>query len=310
MQDILNQYILFIIKAITLIIFGVFFIMIIFSKKTLDIFVLENINKKFQKMSLRLNKSFEQQNFFQKIKNLFINNKKKILFIINFDGDINASETELLKDIISILIVNLNKNDEVLLILNSSGGFINQYGLAAAQLKRLKKFGIKLTISIDKIAASGGYLMASVADKIIASEFAIIGSIGVIGIMPNFNSLLKKNDINIEYHTAGEYKTTLNMFTENTDKGREKFIESLNKTHDLFKEFISTHRKEVNIEKVSTGEYWYGKDALKLNLIDKIETSDEYIIEKLNEYTIYKISTIKNKNFFYNLVMLIKNKFL
>ncbi|HIH2763862.1 MAG TPA: protease SohB, partial [Candidatus Azoamicus sp.] len=206
-----------------------------------------------------------------------------------FNGDINASEIKNLKKILSIIILNKLNVDEVLLKLTSSGGIVTNYGLAATQLKRLKNENIKLTISIDTVAASGGYMIACVADKIIASQFSIIGSIGVLGVIPNINKALNKHNIEIEYHTSGKYKKTLSLIGENTEDGRKKFIESLENTHFLFKSFIKENRNNINIEEISTGEYWYGIDALKLNLIDKIQTSDEYILEKMSENNIYEI---------------------
>ncbi len=180
--------------------------------------------------------------------------------------------------------------------LTSNGGFVNYYGFAASQLNRLKSKNIKITASVDLIAASGGYLMVSVADKIIASNFAIIGSIGTLGIVPNFYKLLKKHDIDIEHHTSGSYKSTLNILSKNTDIGRIKFIKNLNRTQKIFKDIIKKNRSNLNIDEVSTGEYWYAVDAINYKLVDKIQTSDEFIFENLNKFNIYEITNVSFSN--------------
>lgn len=220
----------------------------------------------------------------------------KNLFVLTFGDDINAKDTQKIRDIVSLILLIANKHDEVLLKLNSSGGFINNYGLAAAQIKRLKGL-LKITISIDLVAASGGYLIASVADKIIASNFAIIGSIGVISIVPNFNKLITMSHVDIEYHTAGEYKSTLSVIGKNTENGRKKFISSLNRTHVLFKNYLKINRPVLDIDNLATGEYWYAEDAINLKLIDEIKTSDEYILEKINDTKVYEIKVKKQINF-------------
>lgn len=303
MYDVFFNYSIFIIKILTIIfiIFIFITIAIIFGKKNTNIkYKINNINKQY----INLQKYFynnlnNKTTYNNKISNLKNYQKKlktfssKNLFILNFNDDINAKDTKDIKEIISIINLIANNNDEVLLKLTSSGGFVNSYGLAATQLLRLKTKKINLTISVDLIAASGGYLMASTANKIIASQFAIIGSIGVISVMPNFNKLLNKNNIDIEHHTAGKYKSTLNLIGKNTEDGRNKYIEKLNRTHELFKKFIKLNRPNININQISSGEYWYAQDALELNLIDKIETSDEFIINKIRTHNVYEIIPIK-----------------
>lgn len=305
MSHILNEYTLFILKLVTILIFPliiIIFIKIKQSEKKMHL-IINNINDQFNSLKDYTYKQINnKKNYKAKLKDLkssiklFKKNIESNLFVIHFNGDINATETMRLKDIISIIILTANENDEVLLKLNSNGGFVNNYGLAATQLQRIKNKNINLTVSIDLVAASGGYLMASVANTIIASPFSIIGSIGVIGIVPNFNKFLEKHNIEIEHHTAGEYKSTLNTFSKNTEHGRKKFIETLEQTHTLFKNFISKNRKNINTTTVCTGEYWYATDALNLNLIDKIQTSDEYILENINKKNIYEIN-ITNTTF-------------
>ncbi|WP_286235237.1 protease SohB [Thalassotalea sediminis] len=211
------------------------------------------------------------------------NKSEPKLFVIDFKGSIDAKEVSALREEITAILMVATAQDEVLVKLESSGGMAHCYGLAASQLERIKQANIPLTISVDKVAASGGYMMACVADKIVSAPFAIVGSIGVIAQIPNFNKVLKKNDVEFEQLTAGEFKRTLTMFGENTDKGREKFKEELEEMHDLFKAHIKEHRPELDVESVATGETWLGKKAIALNLVDSLMTSDDYICQANKE---------------------------
>lgn len=205
---------------------------------------------------------------------------KKRVFVLDFDGDIKASDTDpLRRAITAVLSVAKPGKDEVVIRLESGGGLVHSYGLAAAQLDRIRSKGIHLTACVDKVAASGGYMMACVADRIVASPFAILGSIGVVAQLPNFHRLLKKNEVDFEVLTAGEHKRTLTVFGENTEKGRQKFLEDLEDTHVLFKEYVSERRPGLDISAVANGDIWFGRRALGVNLIDQIQTSDEYLIE-------------------------------
>ncbi len=215
---------------------------------------------------------------------------KSRVFVINFDGDVEASDVENLREEITAIISAAGENDKVLLRLESPGGLVHSYGLAASQLTRIKKAGLELIIAVDQVAASGGYMMACVADKIIAAPFAIVGSIGVVAEIPNFHRLMRHNKVDYEQHTAGEYKRTLTMFAENTDEARNKFKQELEETHDLFKQFILENRSTLNVDKVATGEHWYGTQALKLGLIDEIQTSDDYIIEAAKETDVFEVT--------------------
>lgn len=215
---------------------------------------------------------------------------KKRIFVLNFDGDVEASGVENLREEISAVITAADEGDTVLLRLESPGGMVHSYGLAASQLSRLKEAKLKLVAAVDQVAASGGYMMACVADEIIAAPFAVVGSIGVVAELPNFHRLLKNNNVDYEQHTAGEYKRTLTMFAENTDAAREKFKEELEETHDLFKEFITINRPELDVDKVATGEHWYGTTALKLGLIDAIQTSDDYILQNAKEHEVFELN--------------------
>jgi serine protease SohB len=210
-------------------------------------------------------------------------------YVLNFDGDIKASATENLREEISAVLMLATERDEVVVRLESGGGMVHSYGLASSQLARITQKQIPLTVCVDKVAASGGYMMACVADKILAAPFAILGSIGVVAQLPNFHRLLKKNAIDFELLTAGEHKRTLTMFGENTDKGREKFLEDLEDTHDLFKTFVSEHRSQVAIDEVANGDVWYGKRALDKQLVDDLQTSDEYLMAKLDVSDIFEV---------------------
>ena len=212
------------------------------------------------------------------------------LFVIDFNGDIKASAVSSLREEITAIIAIAGKQDEVLLRLESPGGMVHSYGLAASQLRRLRDKDIGLTIVVDKVAASGGYMMACVANKIIAAPFAIIGSIGVIAQIPNFNKLMRKMDIDYEQHTAGKYKRTLTLFGENTDQDREKFREELEDTHQLFKAFITDNRPQLDVEAVATGEHWYGTRAVEKGLIDEVSTSDDLIIKAVKDREVFEVS--------------------
>ncbi len=218
------------------------------------------------------------------------------LFVLNFEGDIRASEVETMRDEVTAVLAVAQPQDEVFMRLDNSGGIVHEHGLAASQLQRIKDAKLKFTISVDKVAASGGYMMACVADKIVAAPFAILGSIGVLAQLPNFHRLLDKVGVDWEQHTAGEYKRTVTMFGENGEKEREKLKLELQETHVLFRDFVGEHRPKLNIDKVSTGEHWYGKQALELELVDELITSDEYLINALEEFDIFEVSMeIKQK---------------
>jgi len=200
------------------------------------------------------------------------------LFVLDFNGDIRASAVESLREAITAVLQVVEPEDEVLVRLESAGGMVHSYGLAASQLTRLRDSGVRLTVAVDRLAASGGYMMACVADRIVAAPFAIIGSIGVVAQIPNFHRLLKDKQVDFEMHTAGEHKRTLTVFGENTDEARVKFREELDDTHGLFKNFVNRYRPSVDIDAVATGEHWHGTQALTLKLVDEIATSDDVML--------------------------------
>ncbi|MEL0647769.1 protease SohB [Pseudoalteromonas agarivorans] len=215
---------------------------------------------------------------------------KPRLYVVDFTGSMDAHEVESLREeVTAIISIADPKTDKVLVRLESGGGVVHGYGLAASQLQRIKSAGIFLSVAIDKVAASGGYMMACVADEILAAPFAIVGSIGVIAQIPNFNKILKKNDVEFEQITAGEFKRTLTLFGENTDKAREKFRDEIEETHGLFKTFVSTQRPSLNIDLVATGEHWFATQAIDKGLVDVIKTSDDALLEQQSERQIYKV---------------------
>ena len=211
------------------------------------------------------------------------------VFVLDFNGDIQASAVGNLRNEISAVLQVASDKDEVVVRLESPGGLVHSYGLAASQLKRVRDREIPLTICVDQVAASGGYMMACIGSRLMAAPFAVIGSIGVVAQIPNFHRLLKKNNVDVELMTAGEYKRTLTIFGENTDKMREKFQEELDDTHLLFKQFVRDNRASLDLDKVATGEHWFGLRALELGLVDELKTSDEYLVERSDQAEVFEV---------------------
>lgn len=214
---------------------------------------------------------------------------RKRLFVIEFNGDIRASEVGALRVLVTTLLMEARNGDQVLVRLDNSGGLVSDHGLAASQLARIRAKGIPLTVAVDKVAASGGYLMACVAERIIAAPFAVVGSIGVLAELPNFHRLLERYGVDFELHTAGEYKRTLTIFGENTDEGRQKLREQLEETHTLFKSFVATYRPSLDLDLVATGEYWHGQRAVELGLVDAIQTSDDFLLAANDDMDLLKL---------------------
>lgn len=228
---------------------------------------------------------------FSKTKNKPNPKDGKKIFVMDFVGNIKADAVANFREEISTIISTGSKGDEVVVRLESGGGQVNAYGLAAAQLARLKQAGFSLTICVDKIAASGGYMMACTANKILASDFAVIGSVGVVSQLPNFHEFLKQHNIAFEMFTAGEYKRTVTMFGENSDKDRAKYQQDIDRIHQLFKAFIQTHRPTLDVDKIATGEFWFGTDAKALNLIDEIATSDAYLLDLMATHDVFLLQS-------------------
>jgi len=221
---------------------------------------------------------------------------KPRVYVLDFDGDIKASATESMRHEITALLTLATEKDEVVLRLESGGGMVHSYGLASSQLARIRQAGIPLTICIDKVAASGGYMMACIGNRIISAPFAVLGSIGVVAQLPNVNRLLKKHDIDFEVLTAGEYKRTLTVFGENTEKGREKFQQDLDITHELFKNFVASYRPQLQIDEVATGEVWLGMAAKDKLLVDELKTSDEYLADKAKTAEVFHLHYAERKS--------------
>lgn len=302
-MEFFNDYLLFLTKTITIVaailIIGAGLIGLSqrgtgrSGKDRMDV---KHLNRRYEDMALTLKSAMLPRRLFKQLRRGQRKRDKqqtgkndKRLFVLNFHGDIRATAVDALREEVTAVLTVAERGDEVLLRLESAGGVVHGYGLAASQLLRLKAHGLGLTVAIDKVAASGGYLMACVADRILAAPFAIVGSIGVVAQLPNFHRLLKKNAIDFEQFTAGEFKRTVTLFGENTDKARAKFQQDLDDTHRLFKIFVTEHRPALDVDRVATGEYWYGTRALDLQLVDELRTSDDYLLTASREYALFEI---------------------
>ena len=286
MTEFFLNYGLFLAKTVTIVAAIVMVILYIFNitgKKQAgkkELFEVKKLNKKYDDMAMTINASMLQKASLKKylkeekerLKGIHKDKKdkdqRKRIYVLNFHGDIRASAVSSLREEITAILMVATKNDEVFVRLESGGGVVHDYGLAASQLMRLRDKNIPLTVSVDKMAASGGYMMACVGNHIIAAPFSIIGSIGVIAQLPNFHRVLKKHDVDFDQFTAGEFKRTVTMFGENTEEAKAKFREEIEDIHMLFKDFIVQHRPDVDIVKVSTGESWPGTRALERKLVE------------------------------------------
>ncbi|MCI0508243.1 MAG: protease SohB [Gammaproteobacteria bacterium] len=314
MTEFFFEYGLFLAKAITIvvaIVAVVLLIVVLASKKQgegKDTLEIKKLNKKYEDMAMALNINMLEKDEFKKYqkqekekekekkKEKKTEESKKRIYVLNFHGDIRASAVSSLREEITAVLTVATDKDEVFVRLESSGGVVHGYGLAASQLMRIRDKNIPLTVAVDKVAASGGYMMACVGNRILAAPFAIIGSIGVIAQLPNFHKVLKKHDIDFEQFTAGEFKRTVTMFGENTHEAKSKFREEIEDIHLLFKDFIVRHRPSVDIVKVSTGESWPGTRALENNLVDELKTSDDYLMENSRYADIFEISYVARKS--------------
>ena len=222
---------------------------------------------------------------------------KPRLYVLDFKGDLRASAVASLREEVTAVLRVAKPGEQVLVRLENSGGTVHEHGFAASQLTRLKQHGLKLVVAVDKVAASGGYLMACVADRLIAAPFAIVGSIGVLAQLPNFHRLLEEKGVDFEQITAGRYKRTLTMFGENTDEGRAKLKEQVEEIHELFKAQIREHRPQVDVEGVATGEHWHGVRALELKLVDELKTSDDVLLDAAQDHDLYHIAYKRRRSF-------------
>ena len=301
MLEIFLEYGLFLLKVITVLISVIVLISFIAASKksnTSEGLEIENLNEKYKGLSDSLNKAVMEKDEWKKKqkseKAIAKKNKKKKTrkpkaYILDFIGDIKASAVPSLREEVTAILDIAKRNDQIVIRLDNHGGVVHEHGLAASQLARIRQKKIHLTVVVDKVAASGGYLMASVANKIYAAPFAILGSIGVIAQLPNFNRLLDNYGVDFEQITAGQYKRNVTMFGKNTDEDREKLKDQLEEIHELFKSSVNEYRPQLDLERVATGEHWYGSKALDLGLIDEIKTSDELLIEMAKKYEIFSV---------------------
>lgn len=301
MLEIFLEYGLFLLKVITVLISVIVLISFVAASKksnTSEGLEIENLNEKYKGLSDSLNKAVMEKDEWKKKqkseKTIAKKNKKKKTrkpkaYILDFIGDIKASAVPSLREEVTAILDIAKRNDQIVLRLDNHGGVVHEHGLAASQLARIRQKKIHLTVVVDKVAASGGYLMASVANKIYAAPFAILGSIGVIAQLPNFNRLLDNYGVDFEQITAGQYKRNVTMFGKNTDEDREKLKDQLEEIHELFKSSVNEYRPQLDLERVATGEHWYGSKALELGLIDEIKTSDELLIEMAKKYEIFSV---------------------
>jgi serine protease SohB len=258
-----------------------------------------HLNRKLESMTLALHAAIlPKKAFKQSLKALKERDKRvqregasrKRVFVVDFKGDLRANAVASLREEITAILSVARPEDEVVARIESPGGTVHGYGLAASQLRRIRDKGIPLTAVIDKIAASGGYLMACVADRIVAAPFAVVGSIGVIAQLPNFNRWLKNHDVDFEQLSAGPYKRTLTLFGENTPEQRRKLQDEIDDAHALFKAFVKDNRPALDVDQVSTGEHWYGARALALALVDQLCTSDDYLSAAAAAADVYQVS--------------------
>src|SRR5271167_1555465 len=221
----------------------------------------------------------------------------KRIFVLTFKGDMRASAVKRLgAEIDAVLIAARPETDETVIRIESPGGTVTGYGLAAAEILRLREHKIMVTASVDQVAASGGYMMACAADRIVAAPFAVVGSIGVVAPAPNLHRLLKKNDIDYEEMTAGEFKRTVSVLGEITPEGREHFRGKLDATHEAFKTHVAECRPSVDIAEVANGDHWLAREALALGLVDEIATGDELLFRARETARLYEVSMEARKN--------------
>jgi serine protease SohB len=269
---------------------------------------IKNINKKYLEtkknfleeiLSKQQFKKFakEQKTAEKNLQKLEKQNPQKNIFVLHFDGDIKATAVASLREEVTAILGVATSQDEVVVKLESAGGMVHAYGLAASQLARIREQKIPLTIIVDKVAASGGYMMACMGNKILAAPFSIIGSIGVIVQLPNFHRLLKDKNIDFEQITAGQFKRTLTVFGHNTEEGREKMHQEIEEIHSLFKNLIKEYRQDIDIDRVATGEHWLGTQALALKLVDELRTSDDYLLEQSKQANLYEVTYHLKKSF-------------
>jgi len=306
MVDILLRYLLFLAETLTVaaIVWLLIAMLISISRRRGHVpesLEVRSLNEKFSSMNRVLRreilsrKEFKKSVREEKKRSKGEGSARRRIFVLSFKGDIKATGVASLREEITAILTLATPEDEVLVRLENTGGMVHEHGLAASQLMRLRRKEIPLTICVDKVAASGGYLMACVANRILAAPFAVIGSIGVLAQLPNFHRLLERHGVEFEEARAGEFKRTLSMFGKNTDEERARLRRQLEEIHALFKDLVARHRPQVEMERVATGEYWYGAQALELRLVDEILTSDDYLLAAGASADLYDVGFIARK---------------
>jgi serine protease SohB len=302
MAEFFADYGLFLLKTLTIVI-GVIAVIVTAAaaqrRATHEGLEVEDLNKKYRKLSDALlhavSTKDEQKRVAKERKREAKADEKRDTsrprsFVIDFKGDLKASAVGSLREEIGAVLDVATPDDEIILRLENHGGIVHEHGLAASQLARIRDREIPLIVCVDKVAASGGYLMACVGSKVYAAPFAILGSIGVLAQIPNFNRMLDSHGVDFEQVTAGEYKRTVTMFGKNTDEDRAKLKEELEDVHALFKDAVARYRPTLDLDKVATGEHWYGTRALDLGLADELKTSDEVLAERAAERDLYQVT--------------------
>lgn len=306
------EYGIFVLKIVTILVSLLLFIAVLAQIKgkspSRDPIVLEKLNDSYRELKLAWlqtfageGKAYDKEQLKAEKKAMKTEKKshknmakrKRKVFVLQFNGNIKADAVATMREEISAILQVASKEDEVVLNLESPGGVVAGYGLAAAQLSRIRDAGIKLTVCVDKVAASGGYLMAVVADKIIAAPFAVIGSIGVIAQIPNVHELLKKNHVEVIELTAGKHKRPLSVLGQSTQEGKQHVKEQLQLIHEQFKSLVLQYRPDLDITQIATGDYWTAENALKYRLVDELQTSDAYIQQSLQIADVYAVKTEK-----------------
>lgn len=306
MSELLSAYGLFLVELATFAVLVLVVILLILSSRRgghAEGLVVEHLNRRYEDAADAVKRAIAGKGAFKKQAKARQKERKRAakerakqeaarprVFVVDFKGDLRASASASLREEVSAILGVAADHDQVLLRLENPGGAVHEHGFAASQLQRIKRRGLKLVIAIDKVAASGGYLMACVGDHLLAAPFAVVGSIGVVAQLPNFRRLLDEHGVDYEMLTAGKFKRTLSVFGKNTDEGREKLQQEIDEVHELFKNQIREHRPQVDLDKVATGEHWYGIRALELKLVDELRTSDDFLLEAAKERDVYTIS--------------------
>lgn len=312
MSEFLSAYGLFLAELTTLVVLVLIIVALVISSRrgaAPDGLKVEHLNRKLEDSADAIKQAIAPKGLYKKELKARHKERKRAdrargkdatskprLFVLDFKGDLRASASASLREEITAILNVAADHDQVLLRLENPGGAVHEHGFAASQLVRIKQRKLKLLVAVDKVAASGGYLMACVGDHLMAAPFAIVGSIGVVAQLPNFHRLLEEKGVDYELLTAGRYKRTLSLFGKNTEEGREKLQQEIEEVHELFKSQIREHRPQVDVERVATGEHWYGLRALELKLIDEIRTSDDFLLGAAKEREIYHLSYRRHRS--------------